>query len=69
MATKIEDVHKAIEVIQAYRDEFDASFSKRMESLKGKDIEALCDDRRRMDYIRHNLSEIRTGITDLNFPE
>ena len=69
MTTKIEDVHKAIEVIQTYHDEFNANYTARMETLKGDDIKKLTNDSRSMDYINQRLSEIRTLITDLNFPE
>ena len=81
MPTKIEDVEKAVEDVEkavepiiAYCDEFDASFTQRMEPLIGDDINHLVADkecigkmRNHADTIRYRVERITALINQLIF--
>ena len=67
MAITIEDVRKAVETITLYCDEFEQSFTQRMEPLKGDDINHLCDDRGTTRNIKNYAAQIQRWISKLTF--
>ena len=67
MAITIEDVRKAVGTITLYCDEFEQSFTQKMEPLKGDEITKLSDDRLLISYIKSSMPSIEKWINDLNF--
>ena len=63
----IEDVQKAVEIIEAYCNEFEASYTQRMEPLTGDEILALTDDRTTIGYIKGWANSIAQRVNKLTF--
>lgn len=63
----IEDVQKAVEIIEAYCNEFEASYTQRMEPLTGDEILALTDDRTTIGYIKGWADSIARHAKKLTF--
>ena len=63
----IEDVQKAVEIIEAYCNEFEASYTQRMEPLTGDEILVLTDDRTTIDHIKGWADSIAQFANKLTF--
>ena len=58
MSTKFEDVLEAVKTIQSFCDEFKETYTKKMEPLKGQEIEELSNNRYQVDALEGQLKVV-----------
>ena len=68
-STSLKDALEAVETIQSFFDEFNATFPQRMEPLKGEEINKLSEDKYSIQRAEEWLRTLKFHLDNINSRE